>query len=146
MKNLEDIPKTNNFKVPDKYFENLESRINESLKNEKPVSKVSAFDVFKPYMYMAASILVLVFLLKTVLHLTVDKNDKLPNTTITEDIDDYDDFLSELVYDEFAFYEYINEQYSEDFISSEIVNTDEDLAYLEDYLSQYYLEYELLYE
>lgn len=146
MKKLEDIPKTNNFKVPDKYFENLESKINESLKNEKIASRASAFDVFKPYIYMAASILVMVILLKTALNFAVDKKDKLPTTTISEEVDDYDDFLSELCYDELTFYEYINEQYEPDVESTEIINTNEDLAYLEDYLSQYYLEYELLYE
>lgn len=146
MKKLEDIPKINNFKVPDEYFKNLGSKINESLTEKKPIQKVSAFDIFKPYIYMAASVLILVFLLKTVLHLTVDKNQQVPVTTQTDKFQDYDDFISELCYDEFAFYEYINEQYTDEQEASSMINTDEDIAYLEDYLSQYYLEYELLYE
>lgn len=146
MKKLEDIPKINNFKVPDGYFESLDTKINESLAKEKPLAKASAFDIFKPYIYMAASVLVLVFLLKTVLHITVDKNVQVPITTQTDEAQDYDDFISELCYDEFTFYEYINEQSVSYQEKSDIINTNEDLAYLEDYLSQYYLEYELLYE
>jgi len=146
MKNLKDIPKTNNFKVPDEYFESFGKKMNERLNDEKTSPKPSAFDVFKPYIYMAASVLILVFLLKTVLNVTVEKSKNI--STKNEISEEYksEDLISELCEDEFTFYEYINEEYTGAFEESEIIRTNEDLAYLEDYLSQYYLEYELLNE
>jgi hypothetical protein len=51
--------------------------------------------------------------------------------------------VSELsYYDDMALYEYINDE-NDDYWNSELITNDEDLAYLEDYLTQNYLEYEL---
>jgi hypothetical protein len=148
MKKLEDIPKKNDFKVPENYFENLEAKIAERIETEKPVEKVSAFDIFKPYIYMAACVLILAFGLKGILGIVVKKPvQPIIEAPLAETISDeeyYENMISEISSDDLTLYEYINED-NED-LNSEIINSDEDLAYVEDYLSQYYLEYELLYE
>ncbi|MFY9592050.1 MAG: hypothetical protein WAP54_08725, partial [Bacteroidales bacterium] len=55
----------------------------------------------------------------------------------------FDDMISELsYYDDMGLYEYINDE-NDDYWNSELITNDEDLAYLEDYLTQNYLEYEL---
>lgn len=144
MKKLDDIEKKNNFKVPDNYFEEIEKNIAEKIKTENPANKVSGFQLFKPYIYMAASVIILGYGLKTVLTVFVDKPVApiKPQTELA--IYDVDDMISEISSDDVTLYEYLNEDESElAWSSTKIINSDEDLAYVEDYLSQYYLEYEL---
>ncbi|MDD3687895.1 MAG: hypothetical protein PHE56_14180 [Bacteroidales bacterium] len=144
MKNLDDIEKKNAFKVPDDYFENLEKNIAERIKTENPAKKVSLYQIFKPYIYMAASIIVLGYGLKTVLSIVVDKPVPPVKTQTEEVAYEVDDLISEISSDDITLYEYLNEDESETaWASAEIINSDEDLAYVEDYLSQYYLEYEM---
>jgi hypothetical protein len=150
MKKLDDIPKENNFKVPENYFENLENKIAERIESEKPTKRISPFDIFKPYMYMAASVIVLTFGLKGFLLLVDKKTDSPISKTKTEETIEpqeyYDNLISDLSSDDLTLYEYLNDEDVEENANSEIINSDEDLAYVEEYLSQYYLEYELLYE
>ncbi len=148
MKKLEDIPKKNDFKVPENYFENLEAKIAERIETEKPVEKVSAFDIFKPYIYMAAWGLIIALGLKGILGVVVKKPvQPIIEAPLAETISEeeyLENMISEISSDDLTLYEYINEDNAD--LNSEIINSDEDLAYVEDYLSQYYLEYELLYE
>jgi len=146
MKKLEDIPKRNNFTVPDNYFENLENEIDKRIKSEPPVRKVTAFDIFKPYLYMAASVLLIVGGLKLVLLVADLKSDPKTESAAVVETLDYDDFINDLSTDDLTLYEYLNDDYEDASNDGEIISSEEDLAYVEDYLSQYYLEYELLYE
>lgn len=144
MKNLDDIEKKNAFKVPDNYFENLEKNITERIKTENPAKKISAFQIFKPYIYMAASVIVLGYGLRAVLSIVVDKPVPPVKTQTEEVVYEVEDLISEISSDDITLYEYLNEDESETaWSSAEIINSDEDLAYVEDYLSQYYLEYEM---
>lgn len=147
MKRLDDIEKKNSFKVPDNYFEEIEKNIAERIKTENPSNKISGFQLFKPYIYMAASVIILGYGLKTVLTVFVDKPEK-PIKLQTELVAyDIDDLISEISSDDVTLYEYLNEEKSEiAWSSTEIISNDEDLAYVEDYLSQYYLEYEFTME
>jgi hypothetical protein len=147
MKNLDDIEKKNAFKVPDNYFEDLEKNISERIKTENPAKKISPFQIFKPYIYMAASVIILGYGLKTVLSITVDKPVPPSKTQTEEVVYEVEDLISEISSDDITLYEYLNEDESETaWSSAEIINSDEDLAYVEDYLSQYYLEYEMVEE
>ncbi len=146
MKKLEDIPKKNSFKVPDDYFENLESKIEERVINEKPVAKVSAFDIFKPYIYMAASVIILGYGIKAALVFFVDKSSPVIEVSDNKELEDYEDLISELSSDDLTLYEYLHEDTEQELASNTLIASDEDAEYVEDYLSQYYLEYELLNE
>ncbi|MCK9254377.1 MAG: hypothetical protein GX793_05265 [Bacteroidales bacterium] len=143
MKTLKDIEKKNNFKVPEDYFDNMEKEVIKKIKSGELIKKPSPFQVFKPYLYMAASVILLAYGIKTVLNISVNKKSE----TIISKIEDFsytfDDMISELSYDELAFYEYLNDEDNNYWASEELINDDEDLIYLEDYLAQYYLEYEL---
>jgi hypothetical protein len=150
MKKLEDIPKENQFKVPENYFESLENKIAERIEKEKSIKKISPFDIFKPYMYMAACVIILTFGLKGFLLLVDKKTDAPIGKTQTEETIEpqeyYDNLISDLSSDDLTLYEYLNDETDQEYADTEIINSDEDLAYVEEYLSQYYLEYELLYE
>lgn len=144
MKNLDDIEKKNVFKVPENYFEDLEKNISERIKTENPGKKVPLFQIFKPYIYMAASIIVLGYGLKTILSVTVNKPVPPVKIQTEEVVYEVDDLISEISSDDVTLYEYLNEDENETaWASDEIISSDEDLAYVEDYLSQYYLEYEM---
>jgi len=146
MKKLEDIPKRNNFTVPDNYFENLESEIDNRIKSEPLLRKVTAFDIFKPYIYMAAAVMLIVGGLKLVVLVADLKSDPKTESAAVVETLDYDDFMNDLSTDDLTLYEYLNNDYEDAINDGEIISSEEDLAYVEDYLSQYYLEYELLYE
>ncbi len=141
MKRLNDIPKKNNFKVPDGYFENLDSKVEEKIKLEQSRAPKSAFQIFKPYIYMAASILALVTFMKFGLNILVDKQEvKPPVEDLTAQVTEYNEFIFEVSDDDIALYEYLYED--------EGIEVDEEISdeEIEEYLSDYYLEYELLYE
>ncbi len=64
------------FKVPEDYFENLSDRIQEKIElDENPKQRV--LQVLKPYVWMAASIIGIVFIAKIVLTNAVDPNYKI---------------------------------------------------------------------
>lgn len=141
MKKLNDIPKKNNFKTPEGYFENIVSNVEDKVKLEQSKAPKSAFQIFKPYIYMAASILALVTFMKFGLNILVDKQEvKPPVQDLTAQVTEYNEFLIEVSDDDIALYEYLYED--EEIIEDEEI-TDEEI---EEYLSDYYLEYELLYE
>ncbi len=140
MKNLSDIPKKNNFKTPEGYFDNLNKEIMSKVEKETNSTPRSTFSIFKPYIYMAASMIVLVSLLKFTLNTFVDKDPVInPNIEAKSDIS-LEESIFSLYEDDIAFYEYLEEDY-ETYASNDIADED-----IEEYLSSYYLEYELLYE
>ncbi|MBN2777969.1 MAG: hypothetical protein JXR36_10010 [Bacteroidales bacterium] len=140
MKSLNDIPKQNNFKTPEGYFDSLDKKIAEKIKNNEENKPKSAFEIFKPYIYMAASLIILASAVKFGLNVLVDKDPvvKPDIETIASTESNY--FLDEFYDDDIAFYEYLSEE-EEVYASNDI--SDEEI---ENYLSQYYIEYELQYE
>jgi hypothetical protein len=63
MSKLNEIPDKNPFKVPENYFEEFNRRIINSTSGlPSNVKKVGLYDRFKPYLLIAASVTILVFL------------------------------------------------------------------------------------
>lgn len=139
MKKIEDISKQNNFKTPDGYFERFEEEIMERVNSGLPEeTRVSAFQVFKPYIYMAACIVILMVSMKAFI-----KNDTIKTDLSTYNENEYvEDILAEIYDDRLALYEFIEEVYN---LNIEF-KLSEDPEYLEDYLLQYNIENELFYE
>jgi esterase/lipase len=54
---LNEIPKENPFKVPDNYFEDFASRMQEQIAEENKV--VPLFQKMRPFLYVAASVIVI---------------------------------------------------------------------------------------
>jgi hypothetical protein len=65
---------------------------------------------------------------------------KPPAEDLTAQVIEYNEFILEVSDDDIALYEYLYED--EEIIDSEEISDEE----IEEYLSDYYLEYELLYE
>lgn len=102
---------------------------------------------------MAACVIILAFGLKGILTVVVKKpvapittNVVAQSNETAESVEYYENMIASISSDDLTLYEYLNDDYDKLYDKSEIINTDEDLAYVEDYLSQYYLEYELLNE
>jgi hypothetical protein len=145
MKKLENIPKKDNFKTPENYFENLEVEIIEKSKLlETGNKRISGIDVLKPYLYLAASIVIMVLIMKagTKLFMNKPNPEKVPVAT-TEVAKTDSDRIAELSDDDLTLYEYLTEE--ETIADSEIV-TDENYEYIGEYLADDYLEYELINE
>ncbi|HPX75369.1 MAG TPA: hypothetical protein PLW77_02170 [Bacteroidales bacterium] len=143
MKTLNDIEKKNNFKVPEDYFDNVEKEIIDKINSDQVPKKPTPYQILKPYLYMATAVLILAIGFKGMIKISANKQDKKIITETNEANYTFDDMVSELsYYDDMALYEYINDE-NDDYWNSELITNDEDLAYLEDYLTQNYLEYEL---
>lgn len=71
------------FKVPEDYFENLSDRIQEKIETEENPKK-RVLQVLKPYIWMAASIIGIVFIAKIVLTNSVDPNYKIQQISQSE--------------------------------------------------------------
>lgn len=140
MKSLNDIPKQNSFKTPEGYFDSLDQKIVEKIKTNEENKPKSAFEIFKPYIYMAASLIILASAVKFGLNVLVDKDPvvKPDIETIASVESNY--LVEEFYDDDIAFYEFLSEE-EEVYASNDI--SDEEI---ENYLSQYYIEYELQYE
>ncbi|MDD4150177.1 MAG: hypothetical protein PHE33_09120 [Bacteroidales bacterium] len=140
MKNLNDIKKQNNFKTPDGYFEDLNNKIKEKIENDNSQKNNSLFQIFKPYIYMAASLIILASGIKFGLHTFVDPKPLLTPNVETVANAENSDLLYELYADDIVFYEYLSDP-EELYAYNDIGDED-----IEDYLCQYYIEYDLLNE
>lgn len=144
LKTFNDIEKKNNFKVPENYFEDFEEKILNKIKNKELSKKPSPYQIFKPYLYMAASVILLAYGIRTILTYTVDTPKRTTLIETETSNYDFDDMVSELTSDDLAMYEYLNDDNNENYFAQNLfIQNDEDLLFLEDYLSQYYIEYEL---
>lgn len=74
MKNLSNMKKDQGFKVPEGYFENLSSRIQEKVEQEERPKHENRFLILKPYLWMAASILGIGLFVKVILTNTLPEN------------------------------------------------------------------------
>ena len=76
------MQKDNPYKVPENYFDNLGAQIQEKIKQEENQfeqveEKKSLIVQFKPYMWMAASVLVLVFAARIILSVSISPEYKI---------------------------------------------------------------------
>ena len=83
MNNISNMKKDQPFKVPEDYFENLSDRIQEKIELEENPKK-RMLQVLKPYVWMAASIIGIVFIAKVVLTNSVDPNYKIQQYSQSE--------------------------------------------------------------
>ncbi|MDD2634473.1 MAG: hypothetical protein PHW82_03140 [Bacteroidales bacterium] len=141
MKKLNDIKKENNFKTPDGYFDALNNEIKDKIKNDVQQKNTPLFQIFKPYIYIAASLILLASGIRFGLHTFVDPKPKIgvSNSETIANVEN-SDLLYELYADDMVFYEYLND--TEELYTANNIKDEE----IEEYLSQYYIEYELLYE
>lgn len=117
MKEKTNISKENPFKTPESYFDTLPDKLVNRINDEKErTSYKRTFDIFKPYIYMAAGLLALAFLMKSGLNLLVDKENAI-NPITTESAYSEDDIIFEnLIADDYLFYSYLN-NYDESIVS-----------------------------
>lgn len=110
---IEDIDKSNPFKVPDNYFaqfnENIMSRLPE--KEVLPERKITVWDKMKPWVYMAAMFLGLFFMIKTVTNNRTGTANVHPLSSTNLASDNY---WSTVKISEEEFYQYLEEQIIED--------------------------------
>lgn len=71
------------FKVPEDYFENLSDRVQERITTEENPNK-RLLQVLKPYLWMAASIISIVFIAKIILTNSVPSEYKIQQLSQTE--------------------------------------------------------------
>jgi hypothetical protein len=109
LKEETNISKKNPFKTPESYFDTLPEKLTKKINDEKErTSYKRTFDIFKPYIYMAAGLLALAFLMKSGLNLLVDKEDVLKSTNSEITYNEDDTMLESLLSDDYLFYTYIN--------------------------------------
>ncbi len=65
------MKKDHPFKVPENYFEDLSNRIKARIEQEEQGLKRSRLQMIKPYIWMAASVLGIVLITKTILSVSV---------------------------------------------------------------------------
>lgn len=139
MSNNKNIEGKSPFKVPDLYFETLPDKLSEKIKHDKAsTSYKRTFDIFKPYIYMAAALLALTFLMKTGLEFVTDNNatSEPINSELSYDISM--DIIEHILADDYIFYDYLADA---DTYSSEISLSSEEL---EEYILELdNIEYEL---
>lgn len=83
------MKKDNPYKVPENYFDNLGSQIQEKIKKEESLfhaepEKQSLLIQLKPYMWMAASIFVLVFAVRIILSVSISPEYKIASINADE--------------------------------------------------------------
>ncbi len=110
---IEDINKSNPFKVPDNYF----AQFNESIMNRLPEKevlperKITMWDKTKPWVYMAAMFLGLFFMIKTVTNNRTGTANvhSISSTNIASD-----NYWSTVKISEEEFYQYLEERIIDD--------------------------------
>lgn len=111
MKRLNDIPKKDNFKAPDGYFDTLPDKLRESIEHRKEADvKPSFFTVLKPYLYFAGFFVALAMIIK--LGLNTFTGDYHNQTILAEEttMDDSDYFEYELISEELIYQELETEE------------------------------------
>lgn len=145
MKQLSDIEKTNNFNVPNNYFDELkDSLITSYVNNNQKVNDSKNISFLKPYLYAAACLAIIVLAYNIILIPNkTDNGTKYANISSSDETYNDDDF-TKLCSDDFAFIDFIKE----DTISNLIANNIDidNLDYLDEYISRYNTEYEFLIE
>lgn len=145
MTKLNEIPKKNCFKTPPGYFDQLQEDVRIKVKNRKNKTFAnSTYQLVKPYIYLAAGMIVLVALMRLGLEFGVgDYKVSKPEVAITEEASYLDDLFDNLLYDDSFIMAYILDSESE----SDVYTDDDyfDEEFLEDYLSQYIYDFDDLF-
>lgn len=84
MNDLSQFPKKNPFKVPENYFDSLSENIQERIEVEENPPKRELSPILKPYLWMAASVIGFVLILKMVLNITVDPQYKIQQVSMAD--------------------------------------------------------------
>ena len=105
MKTLNDIPKKNNFKAPEGYFDEFPGKLQDKIQSKKQrAEKPGFFTVLKPYLYFTGFFLALAFVIKLGLNtFTGDYHQPAitaNNTVKEDDYFEYDLISEELIYTE----------------------------------------------
>jgi len=108
VKEIKHIPKNKAFNVPKGYFETLPEKLVDKLQNEQPEKSYKhTFNIFKPYIYLAAGLLTLTVLMKAGLHLLVDPKVPTEITAENESTIVNESFYDILIADDYSFFDYI---------------------------------------
>ncbi len=134
---LNDIEKKNCFKTPPDYFSDLEKNIQKKLEVKRDMSlKNNSFELFRPYVYLATGIILLVVLIRVGLEVGIgDFRQEKHKTEIIAEDSYFDELYDRMIADESFVMTYILEK--------EEPEKPIDIDYLEDYLAQYVYELEL---
>ena len=122
---LEHLKETNPFFVPAGYMEGMTSRIMGTLP-EKPrmkARKVTMFDKFKPWLYMAAAFAGVVLLFKAFVTI-FPSNNNTAKEPLQVNVDDSESVSTARVDENKEYLDYIEGQYSDNIISEEIADAE----------------------
>jgi hypothetical protein len=92
MNELNDIPKNNPFKVPEKYFEEVNRKILSGTAGfDSGIQKIGIIRKLRPYLAVAASVALLVVLSYTAIHFFArsENRSEFPGITLSEYTDNY---------------------------------------------------------
>lgn len=135
MNTFENIPKKNCFKTPENYFEESKEQIMFNIKEKvQKRSYKNSYELFKPYVYLAAGMLFLVIIIRLGLELGIGdyKQQKHHQIQLVYE-ESYEEKLYDIILSDKNFilaFLLDNENGSND-------DTSIDIDYLEDYLAQY---------
>lgn len=141
MENFNDIPKKNCFKTPNGYFKNLEEEIKAKTIDGDEFNRTgffSKFEIVKPYVYLAAGMIALVFIIRLGLEIGVgdyQESRRFPAYLVTES-SFKEDYIDNIALNQMEVMNYIFDD-EEDFFE------DIDNDYLEEYLAKYAYEFKL---
>lgn len=100
------------FKVPEGYFEHFHEQLMESLPESMPVpapaTKVTLMERIKPWFYMAAMFVGIVFMVQGLMYVKETRIED-DNFTAFEDVytEEVDHFMSSSLYSEYVLYSYL---------------------------------------
>ncbi len=141
MNTFENIPKKNCFKTPGDYFEESKKQILLKTVDKKQRRTLNtSYELFKPYVYLAAGMLFLVIIIRLGLEIGIGdyKQQKHHQIQLVHE-DSYEDKLYDFILSDKNFImTYLFDDENGSFNDNPI-----DLEYLEDYLAQYIYNFDL---
>lgn len=117
------------FKVPNDYFDKLSDRVQERIEKEENPAKQGVFQIVKPYLWMAASIIGMALIIKVIITNSVPTDYQNPQISQIEDTSTINN--TEAEYD--LFFDNMSETTSDeiiDYLTDYDLETDELLANL----------------
>nr|WP_320118300.1 hypothetical protein [uncultured Marinifilum sp.] len=117
------------FKVPNDYFDKLSDRVQERIEKEEKPAKQGVFQIVKPYLWMAASIIGMALIIKVIITNSVPTDYQNPQISQIEDTSTINN--TEAEYD--LFFDNMSETTSDeiiDYLTDYDLETDELLANL----------------
>ena len=82
--------KQNSFDVPENYFENFQEKLNSKIKEDN--SKVTNYQIIKPYLMVAASFALLFMIWKTVAHFSTNNSEFVVESEMIDEIENYENY------------------------------------------------------